>query len=145
MRVTQAVDIEDLVQEAWPSVLRLMDQFASPRRPPITWAAAVKRNVLRDLNRVEPKLAGVSFRVWQIRRWLDQHPDVAGPELVRDLIVADYASAQTPTVKQVWGSGKVGPNGKNGDRHFMSERLVRLAMTIPNIVPLDVLVERQLI
>jgi DNA-directed RNA polymerase specialized sigma24 family protein len=131
MREPGAVDVEDLVQEAWPSVLRLIDQFASPRRPPTTWAAAVRRNVLRDLGRVEPKIVGVSYQVWQIRRWLDRHPDIVEPRDVVRRITIERRLRRTNRS----ANGSTIRDPKLSDA--VSERLVRQAQLIPRIVPLD--------
>jgi DNA-directed RNA polymerase specialized sigma24 family protein len=136
MREAGAVDVDDLVQEAWPSVLRLIDQFGSPRRPPTTWAAAVRRNVLRDLGRVEPKIVGVSYQVWQIRRWLDRHPDIVEPRQVAHHMTIERQLRRIDRAES--GSTMRGPKLIDvADRVVVSERLVRQAQLIPRIVPLD--------
>jgi hypothetical protein len=132
MREAGAVDVEDLVQEAWPSVLRLIDQFGSPRRPRTTWAGAVRRNVLRDLGRVEPKIVGVSYQVWQIRRWMDRHPDVVEP---RD--IAHHMAIERHFRRM--NSAEIGPTVRDPKLiDTVSERLVRQAQFIPRIISLDV-------
>jgi DNA-directed RNA polymerase specialized sigma24 family protein len=134
MREAAAVDVDDLVQEAWPSVLRLIEQFGSPRRPPTTWAAAVRRNVLRDLGRVEPKIVGVSYQVWQIRRWLDRHPNIVEPRQVAHHMTIEHQQ------RDLARPGSTLPDSKLVDvaaRVVVSERLVRQAQLIPSIVPLD--------
>jgi DNA-directed RNA polymerase specialized sigma24 family protein len=141
LRETGVIDVDDLVQEAWPSVLRLIDQFASPRRPPVTWAAAVRRNVLRDLGRVEHKLAGVSHRVWQIRRWLDCHPEVTDPgQVVRIMSIERELLRPRDRVSGA-KSRDATQDRECSPTSFVSERLVRRAWRIPSTLPLDVLVD----
>jgi DNA-directed RNA polymerase specialized sigma24 family protein len=136
MREAGALDLDDLVQEAWPAVLRLIDQFGSPRRPPTTWATAVKRNVLRDLGRVKPKFVGVSYQVWQIRRWLDRHPNIVEPREVAHRMTVEHQSRRqytTATESPMADHVHEGPEA----RLVVSERLIRQAQLIPSMVPLN--------
>jgi DNA-directed RNA polymerase specialized sigma24 family protein len=141
IREVQAVDIDDLVQEAWPAVLRLIDLFASPKRPNATWADAVKRNAMRYLYRVEHKLVGVSERVWRIRRWLDRHPETVEPGTVVRRMALERQGQRRTFGTALSSSDKLGYLVRQSPHPLVSKRLVRLAQKIPQTVPLDVLRE----
>jgi DNA-directed RNA polymerase specialized sigma24 family protein len=136
MRESTTVDIDDLVQESWPAVLRHIDLFASPRRPAIKWAHAIKRNVCRDMNRVEHKLLGVSEQVWQIRRWLDQHPDAQDPEEVALRMGIERQQRGKQLSLGSFGRDQTRQSGGSGAQPFISHELVSQALGIPNIVRL---------
>jgi hypothetical protein len=100
-----------------------------------TWAQAVKRNVLRDLSRVEHKIVGVSEQVWQIRRWLDRHPGMRDPREIAEGIVGERQRGRSSSIQARLGVEHALQMG--GVRPLVSCELVRQALAIPEIIRLE--------
>jgi hypothetical protein len=76
-------------------------------------------------------MVGVSYQVWQVRRWLDRHPGIVEPPEVAHHMAIERQLRRTKSV----GNGATTRDPTLIDA--VSERLIRQAQLIPTIVPMD--------
>ncbi len=77
MRDRYLADTDDLAQRGLETTNSLIDKYAGPARPLCPWRVALIKDVQRDLGpRYEAKLLNVSERVLQIRKQLNDHPEL---------------------------------------------------------------------
>jgi hypothetical protein len=82
----------------------------------------------------------VSYQVWQIRRWLDRHPNIVEPRDVAHRMTIEHQLRRS----DISGTGPTMAGPKLPDapaKAVVSERLVRQAQLIPTMVPLDTVVQ----